>query len=132
MSGSDHKRSTRVAESIRAELMNVLLTGAIHDPGVSGALISNVLVTDDLRMAKVYVRVLEAEVDAAKQKAVLRAFERAKGFLRRELGTRVKLKYTPELRFYWDEVIDEVAHIESLLSEVRADDEPDGDPSTED
>lgn len=121
---SEQKRATRVAESIRAELMNALLSGVVHDPGAEGAMVSNVVVSDDLRIAKVYVRVLDTDVDEARRKRVLRALERAKGVLRREIGARVKLKYTPELRLYWDEVFDEVAHIEALLAEVR---EPDDD-----
>ena len=130
MVGSDQKRSTRVAESIRAELMDLMLGGAVRDPGAVGALVSNVVVSDDLRIAKVYVRVLDTDVDKARQRAVVRAFERASGFLRREIGARVRLKYTPELRFFWDDVFDEVQQIEALLSEVREDarDEPaDGD-----
>jgi ribosome-binding factor A len=124
MDNAEVKRSTRVAESVRGELMSILLTGAVHDPGIEGALVSNVLVTDDLRTARIYIRLLDADVTPPKKAAVLRACERAKGFLRRELGNRIQLKYTPELKFFWDDTFDEAIHMDSLLAEVRDEEGP--------
>lgn len=126
MANPEQKRSTRVAEMIRAELMSILLTGELHDPGANGALVSNVILSGDLRIAKIYLRLLAAEVTPARQRATLKAFERAKGFLRRELGMRVQLKHTPELRFFWDDAFDDAVHMESLLSEFRTDGAGDG------
>ena len=77
------------------------------------------MITADLRLAKVYVRLLSLDADAAQKTAVLRGLERAKGFLRRELGQRLKLRFAPELRFYWDESIDRGAEMEALLREIK-------------
>ncbi len=115
----DGKRTQKVAEQVRAELMNLLITGEVHDPAVSQAIVSAVLLTDDLRIAKVYVRLLETNPDDRKKKGMLSGLERAKGFLRREVATRVKLRYAPELRFYWDEAVDRALEMESVLSEIR-------------
>jgi len=115
----DGKRTQKVAEQVRAELMSLLITGEVHDPAVSQALVSAVLLTADLRIAKVYVRLLEANPDDKKKKAMLAGLERAKGFLRREVAERVKLRYAPELRFYWDEAIDRGREMEGVLSEIR-------------
>jgi len=115
----DGKRTQKVAEQVRAELMSLLITGEVHDPAVSQALVSAVLLTADLRIAKVYVRLLEANPDEKKKKAMLSGLERAKGFLRREVAERVKLRYAPELRFYWDEAIDRGREMEGVLSEIR-------------
>lgn len=116
---SDGVRAPRVAEALRAELMNMLLAGAVHDPGVKDVVVSSVSITPDLRLAKVYVRLLSLAATDTEKKTVLRALERARGFLRRELGQRLKLRYAPDLRFYYDESIDRGAEMEALLREIK-------------
>ena len=121
---SDGQRAPRVAEALRAELMNMLLEGAVHDPGAQNVVVSSVALTPDLRLAKIYVRLLSLEASAESKQGVLRALERAKGFLRRELGQRLKLRYAPDLRFYYDESIDRGAEMEAILRELKRDGEP--------
>lgn len=122
---ADGARAPRVAEAVRGELMNMLLAGEVHDPGVQDVVVSSVRLTPDLRLAKVYVRLLSLDAADERRKAVLRALERAKGFLRRELGQRLKLRFAPELRFYYDESIDRGAEMEAILREIRqSDDKP--------
>jgi len=115
---TDGKRSEKVAEQLRAELMSMLLTGAVHDPGVQSATVCAVKLTDDLRLAKVYVRALDLEASATVQRALIKALERAKGFLRRELAQRLSLRYAPDLRFYYDESIDRGRAMEEILREI--------------
>ena len=112
-------RGAKVGDAIRGELMNMLLAGEVHDPGLQNAVISSVVLTADLRLAKVYVRLLSLDAQAAQKEVVLRALERARGYLRRELGQRLKLRFAPELRFYWDESIDRGAEMEALLREIK-------------
>lgn len=119
-------RGPKVGDAIRGELMNLLLSGAVHDPGVQNAVISAVSVTADLRLAKVYVRALALGADPKAKSALIKALERAKGFLRREVAQRLGLRYAPELRFYYDESIDRGAEMEALLREIKRDDEPKG------
>lgn len=121
----DGKRSHKVGEAVRAELMNMLLAGEVHDPAVSNVMISAVVLTDDLRLAKVYVRLLDFADEASQtsRAALLKGLERAKGYLRREVAHRVNLRYAPELRFYWDESIDRGRDIEALLREINRDDD---------
>jgi ribosome-binding factor A len=116
---AESTRGAKVGESIRGELMKMLLAGEVHDPGVQKTVISSVVLTADLRLAKVYVRLLSLDADAKQKAAVLRALERAKGFLRRELGQRLVLRFAPDLRFYWDESIDRGAEMEALLREIK-------------
>ena len=124
---TDGKRSEKVAEALRAELMSMLLTGAVHDPGVQTATVSAVKLTDDLRLAKVYVRALDLEASSTVQRALIKALERAKGFLRRELAQRLSLRYAPDLRFYYDESVDRGRAMEEILREI-ADQPGDGEP----
>jgi ribosome-binding factor A len=115
---TDGKRSEKVAEAVRAELMSMLLTGAVHDPGVQNATVSGVKLTDDLRLAKVYVRMIDIEASPQATAALIKALERARGFLRRELAQRLALRYAPDLRFYYDESIDRGRDMETLLREL--------------
>lgn len=122
---TDGKRADKVAEALRGELMTMLLSGALHDPGAQQATVSGVKMTDDLRLAKVYIRTLDLESTDKARQLVLRALERAKGFLRRELAQRLQLRYAPELRFFYDDSIDRGREIEAALREIEL---PDEDP----
>ncbi len=108
------KRAARVSERVREELA-WMLTREVRDPGAAGAIVSRVEMTDDLKMARVYVRTLEG--DRAKETLV--ALKRASGMLRRQVTTRVGLRFAPELRFFYDERQDAVNRIEQLLEEVK-------------
>lgn len=127
MTQKGFRRADRVAERIRSELMDLLLRGSVRDPVVGNVVISAVRVTDDLSIARVYVRVLE-EIGPDRQDAVVSALGRATGFLRRELGPRLQLRHVPALEFYWDDVVDSALRIESILDEIRnaSGEEPDG------
>lgn len=114
------RRADRVSERIRGELMELMLRGSVRDPAAKDVVVSAVRMTDDLSIARVYVRVLE-EIDAEHQDAVVEALVRASGFLRREIGQRLQLRHVPKLEFYWDEVVDSAIRIESILDEIRED-----------
>ena len=108
------KRASRVAERIREELA-VLLSREVRDPGAAGAIVSRVEMTDDLKIARVYIRTLEGKgADLA-----LVALKRAGTMLRRHVTTRVGLRFAPELRFFYDDRLDAVNRIEELLEEVK-------------
>jgi ribosome-binding factor A len=100
--------------------MELILRGGVRDPAAKDVVISAVRMTDDLSIARVYVRVLE-EIDSDGQEAVVQALDRASGFLRREIGQRLQLRHVPKLEFYWDEVVDSALRIESILEEIRED-----------
>lgn len=117
MSQKGFRRADRVAERIRSELMDLLLRGSVRDPAAKDVVISAVRVTDDLSIARVYVRVL-SEIDTDHQEGVVEALRRATGFLRRELGHRLQLRHVPALQFYWDDVVDSALRIESILDEI--------------
>ncbi len=121
---TDGKRSQKGGDALRGELMTMLLAGEVHDPGAQKAVVSAVSLTDDLRLAKVYVRLLDIEAPESARKSLLDALYRARGFLRRELAQRLQLRYAPDLRFYWDEAIDVGREMESLLREIKTGDEP--------
>ena len=112
------KRSDRVAERIRTELMELLVRGVVRDARADGACVTGVSVSDDLRQATVYVRLARPDVSEAAARAAVDALNHARGFLRRELAPRLGLKYQPDIAFAWGATIDRAARIESLLSEI--------------
>lgn len=97
--------------------MELLLRGSVRDPAAKDVVVSAVRMTDDLSIARIYVRVLD-EIGTDRQEAVVNALERASGFLRRELGHRLQLRHVPSLEFYWDDVVDSALRIESILDEI--------------
>ena len=105
-------RINRINDEIQRELSAQLRS--LKDPRVSQVgmvSITRVDTTNDLRYAKVYVSVL----DKAQEKDVLKGLKSASGFLRRELGQALQLRYTPELQFIGDDSIQHGARILELL-----------------
>lgn len=105
-------RIGRINEEIQRELSGQLRR--LKDPRVSQVgmvSVTRVDTTGDLRYARVYISVL----DKAQEKEVLKGLKSASGFLRRELGRALQLRYTPELQFIADDSIRQGAHILEVL-----------------
>lgn len=113
---NDNKRSTRVAERVRAELSELLVRGTVRDPRARDIVISAVRVTDDLQQARVYVRMLQDQ-EAARGPAV-EALNKAAGFLKRQLGPKLQLRRVPSLEFFWDDTVDDALRMERILYEI--------------
>ena len=103
-------RIGRINEEIQRELASLIPN--VKDPRVSGLIsVTAVDTTPDLRYAKIYISVLDKS-DCAQ---VLKGLRSASGYLRRELGRALQLRYTPELTFVRDDSIDQGAHILDML-----------------
>jgi ribosome-binding factor A len=119
VTGAPGRRAERVAERIKAELMDLLVRGVVRDPSAADCYVTAVRMTDDLRNARVFVRMLRTDVSEEARKQAIDALTRATGFLRRELAPRLPLKHQPDLRFVWDEAAEKAARIEELLAEEQ-------------
>ena len=117
---SQGSRPDRVGEQIRGELA-LLIAREVHDPGIGFLTITRVQVTPDLQQARVYYTALG---DEKARRSSERALGRAVPFLRRQIGSRLRLKRTPELQFHYDESIAGQDRIEQLLHELKASDPP--------
>ena len=117
---SQGSRPDRVADQLRSEI-GLLLTREVHDPGIGFVTITRVQVSPDLQQARVFYTVLG---DDKARKASARALERAIPFLRRQIGARLRLKRTPELKWLYDESIAGQDRIEQLLNEIRENPRP--------
>jgi len=116
-------RINRINEEIQKELSSLLRT--VKDPRVQGALISitRVETTPDLRYTKVYVSFLQEE----KVKDAMAGLKSAAGYLRRQLGSNLKLRYAPEIVWALDDSITYGAKMLKLINslEVKHDEETD-------
>ncbi len=117
---SQGSRPDRVGDQIRTELA-MLLAREVHDPGIGFVTMTRVQVTPDLQRARVYYTALG---DETVRRSTARALERAVPFLRRQIGSRLRLKRVPELQFVYDESIAGQDRIEQLLKEIRTAEAP--------
>ena len=97
-----------------------IITRKLKDPRVGFVTVTDVEVTGDLSMATVYITVLG---DEDQQASTLKGLEKAKGFIRSEIGKRIRLRIVPEITFAMDESIAYGNRIESLLSELKREDQ---------
>lgn len=109
-------RPTRVAELLQSEIADLLLR-QLKDPRLSMATISRVDVSADLREARVYVSRVG---DENEQKETMAGFVRATGFIRSQLGKRLKLRYAPNLTFLLDTAIADGVRISRLLHNLTS------------
>ena len=112
---SQGSRAERVADQIRSEIAS-LLAREVHDPGIGFVTVTRVRVSPDLQQARVYYTALG---DEKSRRSTDRALGRAAGFLRRQIGARLRLRRTPELTFHYDDSIAGQDRIEQLLNELK-------------
>ena len=116
------KRSEKVADLIQKEISQMLVK-SIKDPRIGFVTITKVTVSDDCRFAKVFFSVagtLEERESSGK------GLESAKGYVRKELGRRLRLRYTPEIVFQFDPSIEYAIHMEEIIRNIHRGKEPDG------
>ena len=104
-------RIGRINEEIQRELSALLRT--LKDPRLQSGLltVTHVDTTSDLRYSRIFVSAL----DKSQEKDMMRGLKSAAGYLRRELGAALRLRYTPELQFLADDSIQQGAHILEML-----------------
>lgn len=114
---TDSRRPRRVAEDLRSTLADALRR-RIADPRLSTLVLSEVTVLDDLSAAHVKVRLLSREATDAERKAAMRQLERVAPRLRRAVGSKLRLRRVPDLRFSYDTGPDAAERVEELLAEI--------------
>lgn len=110
----ESSRPKRIAEAVKNEL-SLLLVQKIADPNLTGVLVSRVIMTPDLKQAKIYFTVPAG----ARSGPALKGMNRAKGFFRSQLAKAFNLRYTPELLFFFDSLNEEVQRIDTLFREIE-------------
>ncbi|MHB8482098.1 MAG: 30S ribosome-binding factor RbfA [Nitrospiria bacterium] len=110
-------RSERVGDQIRAEIADIIST-KIKDPRVGFVTVTSVILTDDLKHAKIFV---SASMDGSCEESLHSLFH-ASGFIKKELGKRLQLRYIPELTFKLEN--DSSSSVLELLEKIKKEDEP--------
>jgi ribosome-binding factor A len=121
-------KQNRMADRVR-QILSELLLREVSDPRLQGVTVTEVMLDPELMFADVYVNALG---DESREKNVLTALKRANGFLRREVGKRVRLHNTPELHFHWDATLERGERLNQLLSSLQIPDPDEDDFDEED
>ncbi|HXC24730.1 MAG TPA: 30S ribosome-binding factor RbfA [Gemmatimonadaceae bacterium] len=119
----DTRRADRVAAAIREEVASHLAAG-VRDPRITGLVtVTGVDLTPDLRRARVYVSIMTGEDDRSAAGTTLEALNGLGHQLKGQIGRALRLRLAPELEFRLDETIARASRIESLLAQIKSDDE---------
>ena len=115
------KRNKKVGDLLLREIADLLIK-KVRDPRVQGVTLSGIEMSQDLKHAKIYYSVLggDQEVQKAQQ-----GLDRAKGFIKREAGHRLNLKYVPEIQFRHDPSLDHGDHLERLFQKIKTEESSD-------
>lgn len=116
---ASESRAIRVAGIVKAEIAQLLAKG-LKDPRIGFVSIMAVKMSSDLQYASVYVSFYGSEKE---KRDSLIGLRRSAGWVRRELGRRLKLRLTPEVRFFEDTTLDDVFHLEKVFEEIKESDE---------
>lgn len=108
-------RVARVGEAVRAEIGSMLIKG-LKDPRIGFVSVMGVRMSSDLRYANVYVSLYGSE---SEKKSSLIGLRNSAGWIRRELGKKLSLRYTPEVRIFVDTSLQDVFELEQKLKEIR-------------
>jgi ribosome-binding factor A len=109
-------------ENLIKEEVSLIFLHKLQDPDFGFLTVTNVKVSPDLKIAKIYISIFEKEKrDKALEKVRLKA-----GFIRSELASRLTIKFTPELKFFIDDSLDYVEKIDVLLKKIHENDDNKG------
>lgn len=108
-------RTERVAQQLKREVSKILLT-EVRDPRIGFLTVTNVKVSPDLRIAKVYYTILG---DEKLIQSTQEGLEKASGYIRKILAARMKIKFIPEIRFYFDHELTRRLKVEKILDQLK-------------
>jgi len=113
-------RVIRISEEIKREVSDII-QNELKDPRVTGLIsVTKAVATKDMRYAKIYVSIM---ADAEEQKSILQGLKNAAGFIRKEVGQRINIRYTPEIIFELDNSIEYGIKISNILKQISTDKE---------
>ena len=114
------RRPEKVAEHVREEIAQIV-GYELDDPRVAMVTVTDVRMTDNLRDARVYVT---AEGTEEEKTAAMVALRKAAPYVRRQLGSALQMRYTPEIHFIRDTIEEQATRVEALLTEIKGSGQP--------
>jgi len=112
---AEGKRSEKIADLIRKEVSQMLMK-TVKDPRIGFVTITKVSVKEDFRLAKIYFSVAGTPEE---RERTINGLNSAKGYIRKELGRRISLRYTPEIIFQFDPSIEYAIHIGEVFQQLK-------------
>ncbi len=112
-------RADKVAEALKKEISSIIQF-ELKDPRLGFITVTRLILTTDLRYAKVYYSILGSE---PQKKNTIDALESARGYMRKLVGERVKLRFVPEIIFKLDKSVEYSIHIQEELEKIKKEDE---------
>ena len=109
------KRAVRVGDQILREIADLLMK-KVNDPRVEGVTITGIRMSDDLKHARVFYSVFGGNDNIVR---VQQGLDSARGFIKREIGLRVPLKYMPDIIFRHDPTLEKGRHMEEIFDELK-------------
>jgi len=113
------KRSVRVGDQIQKEV-SVLLLERVKDPRVNGVTVTGIRLSDDLKQARIYYSVMGSRDQVERAQTGL---DSARGFIKRQIGLRMGLRYVPEITFVHDSSLEKGSYMDKLFVEMGLDKE---------
>ncbi len=114
------RRLERLVEEIRIEVAKIIAAD-LKDPRIGFVTVTRAELTSDLAHARIFVGILGSDAQRSK---TLAGLKQASGFIRRELGRRLRIRQTPDVQFRYDEGLDAADRVAQLLDEVRPTESP--------
>jgi len=111
-----YKRSSRVGDMIIKEISEMILRGDIKDPRIANLVLTGIKVTNDLGFARIYFTSLKSDYD---KEVILSGLRSATSFIKWELSKRFRIKRIPEIRFEFDETLEEGYRVDDLLRKAK-------------
>ena len=116
------KRTTRVGDQILKGIANLLMQ-KVKDPRVKGVTLTGIYLSNDLKHAKIFYSLIGSEDDVRKAQTGL---DSAKGYIKREIGFQIKLRYIPDIIFEHDPTLEAGNRMERLFRKIRLEEPGDG------
>lgn len=114
---ASEERAIRVARVVKAEIAGLMIKG-LKDTRVGFVSIMGVRMSPDLRYANVYVSMYGTENE---KKSSMIGLKSSAGWIRKQLGKKLRLRLTPEVRFFEDNSLDDVFHLDEMFKELHED-----------
>lgn len=117
----EYKRSDRVADLLQKEIADLVFR-RVKDPRVANITVTGVDVTPDLKNARVFFCIMGGGSDDKSRQEASSGLEKATGFIRREIGKRLRLRFVPQIDFKYDSSFEYGDRIEKILKDLREND----------
>lgn len=110
------KRSLRLGDMILKEISEMLIKGDVRDPRIEPVVLTGIKLTEDLGFARVYFTIIGDQID---KQNVIEGLQSASSYIKRELSRRVRIRKIPDLKFEFDEILQEGYRVDELLRKTK-------------